>query len=61
MVDGRGNLRREIDVVPYLAMSNGRITRNTWHEITLTPDRLTRIEANLFVQTFITSWTGGNY
>ncbi len=61
MVDGQGNLRGEIDVVPYLAMSNGRITRNTWHEITLTPDRLTRIEANLFVQTFITSWTGGNY
>ncbi|MBQ8092364.1 MAG: phage tail protein [Clostridia bacterium] len=61
LYDSSGRLKQEIDVVPYMRMSGGRIVRGTWHEITLTPDRLTRIEANLFVQTFITSWSGGTY
>lgn len=52
----------EIDVIPYMAKdSSGRITRGTWHEISLVPDKLTRIEADLFVQTFITSYAGGAY
>ena len=52
----------EIDIVAYLAKDNsGKITRGTWHEIELVPDGLTRIEANLFVQTFVTSYSGGNY
>ena len=61
VLDANGRPLAEIDVVPYMQMSAGRISRGTWHEITLTPDRLTRIEANLFVQTFVTSWAGGNY
>ncbi|MBQ9010771.1 MAG: phage tail protein [Clostridia bacterium] len=61
VLDASGRPLSEIDVVPYMQMSGGRIARGTWHEITLTPDRLTRIEANLFVQTFVTSWSGGNY
>ena len=61
VLDASGRPLSEIDVVPYMQMSGGRISRGTWHEITLTPDRLTRIEANLFVQTFVTSWTGGNF
>lgn len=52
----------EIDIVKYLAKdSNGKITRGTWHEIEIAPDALARIEANLFVQTFVTSHRGGSY
>ena len=61
LLDAVGHAKTEIDVVPYLRMSGGRIVRGTWHEIELVPDKLTRIEANLFVQTFITSWSGGSY
>lgn len=52
----------EMDIVAYLDKdSNGKITRGTWHEIQLVPNGLCRIEANLFVQTFVTSYSGGNY
>lgn len=40
---------------------DGKITRGTWHEIKIVPDSLTRIEANLFVQTFVQSVGGGDY
>lgn len=53
---------REIDVIPYMGKnSDGRITRGTWHEIRIAPNALTRIEAFLFVQTFVTSYAGGTY
>ena len=62
LVDSNGYQVAELDVVEYMATDDdGRITRGTWHEIELTPDSLTRIEAFLFVQTFITSNAGGNY
>lgn len=51
----------EVDITQYLEMSDGRIRRGTWHEIQIVPDRLTRIEANLFVQLFIQSRGGGDY
>ncbi len=52
----------EIDIVAYLAKDDaGKITRGTWHEIEIVPNRLTRIEANLFVQAFIQSVGGGDY
>lgn len=52
----------EMDIVKYLAKdSNGKITRGTWHEIEIAPDAISRIEANLFVQTFVTSHSGGSY
>lgn len=52
----------ELDIVRYLRTdSNGKITRGTWHEIEIVPSGLSRIEANLFVQTFVTSYSGGNY
>lgn len=52
----------EIDVSPYLRKdSNGKITRNSWHEIQIVPDQLSRIEANLFAQCFIQSVGGGDY
>lgn len=52
----------EMDIVPYLSKdANGKIIRGIWHEIQIIPNALTRIEANLFVQTFVTSYSGGNY
>ncbi len=54
--------RDEMDIVRYLAKDeDGRITRGAWHEIELVPDELTRIEANLFIQTFVQSIGGGDY
>lgn len=62
LVDGNGYPVAELDVVAYMATDkDGRITRGTWHEIDLTPDSLTRIEAFLFVQTFVRSYSGGEY
>ena len=53
---------REMDIAPYLAADeDGRITRGAWHEVKIVPTGLTRIEANLFVQTFIQSVGGGDY
>ena len=58
-VDASG--RSEVDVTQYLAMTDGRITRGVWHEIEIVPDKLTRIEANLFVQLFVQSRGGGDF
>lgn len=53
---------KEMDIVKYLSKdANGKINRGTWHTIEILPDKITRIEANLFVQTFVTSHTGGSY
>ena len=52
----------ELDVSPWLSKDeNGKITRGTWHEIIIQPDKLTRIEANLFMQCFVQSVGGGDY
>lgn len=52
----------EIDIAKHLTKdSNGKIKRGSWHEIKIVPNALTRIEANLFVQTFIQSIGGGDY
>ena len=52
----------ELDIVQWLEKdAEGKITRGTWHTIELVPNRMTRIEANLFVQTFVQSVGGGNY
>lgn len=52
----------EMDLVPYLSKNaDGKINRGTWHSIEIIPNALTRIEANLFVQTFIQSRGGGDY
>lgn len=53
---------RELDISAYLEKDeDGKITRNAWHTVELVPDKLTRIEANLFAQTFIQSTGGGDY
>lgn len=52
----------EFDAVPYLKKDDGgRILRGTWHKITITPNALTRVVADLHVKTFIRSISGGNY
>jgi phage minor structural protein len=52
----------DINIIPYLSKdTEGKITRSTWHTVEVIPDKMSRIEMNLFVRTFITSHTGGNY
>jgi phage minor structural protein len=52
----------QIDVAKNFAVDGGgNITRGTYHEIQIIPDKLTRITANLTVQMFIQSEGGGNY
>ena len=51
-----------IDIAPYLNCDeNGKITRNTWHEIAIYPNRLTRIVASVFTQLFTNSRGNGDY
>ncbi|WP_163526608.1 phage tail spike protein [Halobacillus ihumii] len=51
-----------IDLIPYLSKdSGGKVQRGTWHEITLTPDTLARINANIVSRLFIQSHLGGSY
>lgn len=52
----------EIDIIPYLDVdSGGRITRGTWHEVTITPNALGRINANIISRLFIQSRIGGTF
>lgn len=71
-VDGEAfvyGARSELDITAGLSVDDdGRIRRGAWHELTITPepregnaDALTRITANLFVQTFIKSVGGGDH
>lgn len=54
--------KRELDISAWLEKDeDGKITRGAWHEVQLVPDNLTRIEANLFAQTFIQSTGGGDW
>ena len=59
--DAGGRPLSEVEISGYLSMTGGRIRRGCWHEVTLRPDSLTRIQADLFIQTFVTSYTGGRY
>lgn len=53
---------QNIDIAPYLDCdANGKITRNTWHEIAIYPDALTRIAASVFTQLFTNSRGSGDY
>ncbi|MFT9496599.1 phage tail protein [Anaerosolibacter sp.] len=52
----------DIDIIPYLSKDEGgKIQRGTWHEITITPNNLGRITANVVTQLFVQSRGGGNY
>lgn len=52
----------DIDIIGYLAVdAAGKVQRNTWHEIEITPGSMTRIVANIFMQIFTQSRGGGDY
>ena len=52
----------DINIINYLAVdSSGKVQRNTWHEIEIIPDKMTRIVANVFMQIFTNSRGGGDY
>ncbi|WP_257141396.1 hypothetical protein [Bacillus toyonensis] len=51
-----------VDLEPYLSKNNqGEIDRNKWHEITITPDKLGRVNANVITRLFIQSRKGGTF
>lgn len=53
---------QNINLIPYLSKdSGGKIDRNKWHEITITPDKLGRVNANIISRLFIQSRTGGTF
>lgn len=50
------------DITNYLAKDGeGKITRGVWHTLTITPNALARIIANISIQLFIQSRGGGDY
>ena len=52
----------DVDIIPYLAKDvNGKITRGAWHEITITPNAIGRVVANVVTQMFVQSRGGGDY
>lgn len=52
----------DVDLIPYLSKdSEGKINRGTWHEVTITPNKMGRITANIAAQVFLQSRGGGNY
>lgn len=52
----------DIDIISYLSIdSGGKIRRNTWHDIEIIPNKMTRIVANIFMQIFTNSRGGGDY
>ncbi|PFC37619.1 phage tail spike protein [Bacillus cereus] len=51
-----------VNLEPYLSKDNsGKIERNKWHVITITPDKLGRVNANVISRLFIQSRTGGTF
>ncbi len=49
------------NITDYLTKEAGKITRNTWHTVTITPDRLTRIVAHAFIIMVVGSATNAIY
>ena len=63
-IDGKTvyNYNTEVDVIPHLSKdSGGKINRGTWHTVEIIPNRLTRINASLFIQLFTNSRGGGDF
>ncbi|QWH11961.1 hypothetical protein EXW38_11555 [Bacillus mycoides] len=51
-----------VNLIPYLSKDGGgKIERGKWHEITITPDKLGRVNANVISRLFIQSRTGGTF
>lgn len=53
---------KEVNIIPYLSKDDsGRIQRGTWHTVEIVPNKLTRINASIFIQLFTNSRGGGDY
>lgn len=53
---------QDIDIIPFLSVGNeGRINRGQWHEVTIKPNGLGRINANIISRLFIQSRIGGTF
>lgn len=53
---------QNINLIPYLSKdAGGKIERNKWHEVTITPDKLGRVNANIISRLFIQSRIGGTF
>lgn len=53
---------QNINLIPYLSKDGGgKIERNKWHEVTVTPDKLGRVNANIISRLFIQSRIGGTF
>nr|WP_231428490.1 phage tail spike protein [Bacillus sp. (in: firmicutes)] len=53
---------QNVNLIPYLSKDGGgKIERNKWHEITITPDKLGRVNANIISRLFIQSRIGGTF
>lgn len=62
IVPGLGTSATDVDIIPYLSKdTDGKINRGTWHEITITPNSLGRVVANVVTQLFVQSRGGGDY
>lgn len=56
------NYNAEVNIIPYLSKDGGgKIQRGTWHTVEIIPDKLTRINASIFIQLFTNSRGGGDY
>ncbi|PEL13794.1 phage tail spike protein [Bacillus sp. AFS017336] len=52
----------DINLIPYLSKdSDGKINRGQWHEVSISPNSLGRINANIISRLFIQSRVGGTY
>lgn len=53
---------KEVNLIPYLSKDDGgKIQRGTWHTVEIVPNKLTRINASLFIQLFTNSRGGGDF
>ncbi|OBZ60098.1 hypothetical protein BAQ45_11580 [Bacillus pacificus] len=53
---------QNINLIPYLSKDgSGKVERNKWHTVTITPDRLGRVNANIISRLFIQSRIGGTF
>ena len=60
-VPGLGTSESDINIIPYLAKDSGGKILRGWHEITIAPNTLGRIVANIVMQFFVQSRGGGDY
>ena len=61
IVAGAGLNATDIDIVPFLAKDGGGKIIRGWHTITIKPNNLARITADVAVQLFIQSRGGGDF